>query len=165
MDLPTGVKTNRSLVVQNQNEALEDLAQMFLHRPNNPTPGNDVLDASRLDFSMASLAELDDHLDTIRAYDFSHDQWNILILRAGAYVGEVVRRAALPKAEWVWLSHEQAAQVSDFVASREMSIGTAAVLWDGAEGFAFPLGKVAKFIANGREDSVHFYAQVIAAGI
>jgi hypothetical protein len=150
--------------VQNQNAALEDLSRMFVSNPDNPTPGNDLIVASRFDFTIESLSVMDDHIDEMRTRNLSDDEWNSFILRAGAYVGEVIRRLSTPETEWVWLSHEQAADVSDFVASHEMSIGTAAVLWDGAEGIVFPLGKVAKFIANGREDSVHFYAQVIVAG-
>ena len=137
---------------------------MFVSNPDNPTPGNDLIVASRFDFTIDSLSVMDDHIDEMRNRDLSNDEWNSFILRAGAYVGEVIRRLSAQETEWVWLSHEQAADVSDFVASQEMSIGTAAVLWDGAEGIVFPLGKVAKFIANGREDSVHFYAQVIVAG-
>ncbi len=34
------------------------------------------------------------------------------------------------------------------------SLGTAAVLWDGREGFCFPLARVGKYLENGAEDSV-----------
>lgn len=150
--------------MENQNEALEDLSRMFVDNPDNPTPGSELKDATQFDFTLESLSAMDDHIDAVRTHELSDDQWNSFILRAGAYVGEVIRKLARPEVEWTWLSHEQAADINDFLASHEMSIGTAAVLWDGSEGIAFPLGKVAKFIANGREDSVHFYAQVIVTG-
>jgi len=41
------------------------------------------------------------------------------------------------------------------------SLGGAAVLWDSNDGLIFPLGKVQKFLDNGREDSVLFFAKVM----
>jgi len=41
------------------------------------------------------------------------------------------------------------------------SLGGAAVLWDSASGLTFPLAKVQKFLDNGREDSVQFFAKVM----
>ena len=42
-----------------------------------------------------------------------------------------------------------------------IALGSAAVLWDSATGLTFPLGKVQKFLDNGREDSVQFFAKVM----
>jgi hypothetical protein len=40
-------------------------------------------------------------------------------------------------------------------------LGGAAVLWDSGTGLTFPLAKVQKFLDNGREDSVQFFAKVV----
>jgi hypothetical protein len=88
---------------------------------------------------------------------------NVFILRAGAYVGEVIRRSSSTSAPWHWLDYQQAAALRPTVASLGMSIGTAAVLFDGQR-FIFPLAKVNKYLENGSEDSVHFYAQVVLGG-
>lgn len=147
-----------------KNEALEDLSQMFLDYPNDPTPGNELLDVARLDFTIDSLVAMDEHLEVMRTQQLSANEWNKFILRAGAYVGEVIRRSALAPRPWNWLAFEEAAKVSSLVASLGKRIETVAVLWDG-DRVIFPLAKVAKYIQNGAEDSVHFFAQVMSAGL
>ncbi|MEL7500771.1 MAG: hypothetical protein AAFN77_24475 [Planctomycetota bacterium] len=148
--------------MDNSNEALSDLATMFVNYPENPTPGHHLVDKSRLDFTPDSLSYLDDHIEEMRSQKLSDDQWNVFILRSGAYVGEMIRRMSQPDTNWQWMSYEQASLVSDMVRQADKNISTVAVLWDGADGLIFPLGKITKFIENGREDSVHFYAHVIS---
>jgi hypothetical protein len=99
----------------------------------------------------------------MRVRKLADEESSRLILRAGAYVGEVIRRHTPPPRRWHWLDYEQAAKVQPMVASLGMSIGTAAVLWDGDDGVTFPLAKVAKYLVYGQEDSVKIYAQVIVA--
>jgi hypothetical protein len=149
---------------QLQIQALLELSQMFLNNPQDPTPGSDSLEASRFDYSIESLGAMNEHLERMRTRQMSDRDLNSFILRAGAYVGEVVRRHTPAPRKWSWLDYKQAAAMNPFVASLGMSIGTAAVLWDGKDGFIFPLAKVGKYIQNGAGDSVKFYAQVIVAG-
>jgi hypothetical protein len=144
-------------------KALAELSQMFLSYPSDPTPGSEALDVSRFDFSMESLGAMDEHLERMRTRQLSDRDWNSFILRSGAYVGEVIRRFTPPPKEWHWLAYEEAAALQPFVASLGMSIDTAAVLWDGKDGVIFPLAKVVKYLKNGAEDGVKFYAQVIVA--
>ena len=47
--------------------------------------------------------------------------------------------------------------------SRGMYLGTAGVLW-APNATCFPLGKVCKYVENGREDSVYFFARVALEG-
>ncbi|HEY7115424.1 MAG TPA: hypothetical protein VH475_02495 [Tepidisphaeraceae bacterium] len=137
---------------------------MFLHHKADPTPGSESLDAARFDYSIESLGAMDEHLERMRARELLERDGAKLILRAGAYVGEVIRRNTPAPRSWHWLGYEEAAALHPLVASLGMSVGTAAVLWDGADGVTFPVAKVGKFIENGPEDSVRFYAQVIIAG-
>ncbi len=62
---------------------------------------------------------------------------------------------------WHWVSHDEAAKHSKMVASFERSIATAGILWKNDEAMSFPLGKVCKFIENGNEDSISFFAEVL----
>jgi len=142
-------------------KALGELSQMFLANPSDPTPGSEELDTSRFDFTVESLGAMDEHLERMRTRELSNRDWNSFILRSGAYVGEVIRRFTPLPTEWHWLGYEDAAAVQPFVASLGKSIDTAAVLWDGKDGVIYPLAKVAKYLRNGSEDSVKFYAQVI----
>jgi hypothetical protein len=144
-----------------QDAALADLAEMFYSCPDDPTPGGAVANASA-DYTIGSLGAIDDHLDNVRQLPLDGQAMIKFVLRCGAYVGEVVRRQCATKT-WHWLSYEDAVGVDQTLASFGQSLGTIAVLWDG-NGFCFPLGKVVKFLENGREDSVKFFAQAICAG-
>jgi hypothetical protein len=107
---------------------------------------------------------MDEHLERMRGTSRSERDWFVFILRAGAYVGEVIRRNTPPPREWHWLDYKTASARSPYVASLGMSAETAAVLWGGGELFIFPAAKVGKYLQNGPEDSVKFYAEVMIAG-
>ena len=146
-----------------QDDALSELAQMFASPelvPDDPTPGSDLLDPSRLDFSIASLELADDYLDQMRQRQLEDENFGKLVLRCGAYVGEVILRNATAK-NYHWLDYKGALKVDKIMKDFGENLVTAAVLWDGSDGLTFPLGKVAKFLENGREDSVHFFARVM----
>jgi tetratricopeptide (TPR) repeat protein len=143
-----------------QDEALSEVAQMFFALPDDPTPGMELLNASRLDFSVESLALVDEYLDTMRKRKLEDDALVKLVLRCGAYVGEVIRRNSQAKT-YHWLDNEEAVKLNRSIADFGDGVGGAAILWDGATGFTFPLAKVLKFWENGREDSVRFFAHAM----
>lgn len=160
---PFRKKQARAPEVQYHDQAILELAQMFLACPADPTPGSEALDLARFDFSVASLGAMDEHLEQIRSRSMTQRDSTVLVLRAGAYVGEVIKRSPGQPREWHWLDYDQAAKLVAAVASSGMSIGTAAILWDGADSALFPLAKVAKYLENGAADSVKFYAQAMIA--
>ena len=88
-----------------------------------------------------------------------------LILRAGAYLGEVIRRQAPPGKQLHWLDYDQAAAVDKIMKSFGRQAGTSAMLWNGDKGLVFPLGKIAKYLENGSEDSTLFFAEAILAAL
>ncbi len=150
-----------------QDKALSELAQMFAlpeSVADDPTPGTELLKPSRLDFTVKSLGFVDDYLARMRTrrLDEDSDDYFKLVLRCGAYVGEVIRRNARGKT-YHWLDWKGALRINKSIADFGENLGGAAVLWDSAEGLTFPLAKVQKFLDNGREDSVQFFAQVIIA--
>ena len=106
---------------------------------------------------------MDEHLERMRGRALEGRDLLRFILRAGAYVGEVIRRHTPPPRQWHWLQFEDAAAIDPRLADLGKGLGTVAVLWDGTDGFTFPVGKVGKFLQNGPEDSVRFFAQVIIA--
>ena len=85
-------------------------------------------------------------------------------LRAGAYVGEVIRRRSAPPKAWHWVDYDEAVRLDPRLSSLGKGLGTIAILWDGQDGFCFPLGKVGKYLENGAEDSVKLFAQMMIAG-
>lgn len=136
-----------------------DLSLMLTQDEENPTFRRNLLDKSKLDFSMESLRHIDTYLEALHlSPPEGHDLMRVA-LRCGAYVGEVMRKE-LP-GTWHWVSHDEAAKHSKMVAGFERSIATAGILWKGGEAMSFPLGKVCKFIENGNEDSVRFFAEVL----
>jgi hypothetical protein len=148
-----------------QDEALSELGQMFASPElvaDDPTPGSELLDASRLDFSVESLSFVDDYLDQMRRRQLVEggEDYCKLVLRCGAYVGEVILRNATGKA-YHWVDYKGALKINKSIADFGESLGSAAVLWDSATGLTFPLAKVQKFLDNGREDSVQFFAKVM----
>ena len=148
-----------------QDEPLSELGQMFASPEvvsDDPTPGTELLDPSRLDFTVESLGFVDDYLDQMRKRRLEEggDAYYKLVLRCGAYVGEVIRRNAKGKA-YHWLDYKGALKINKSIADFGESLGGAAVLWDSATGLTFPLAKVQKFLDNGREDSVQFFAKVV----
>ena len=146
-----------------QDQALSELAQMFASPElvsDDPTPGAELLDASRLDFTVESLAFVDDYLDQMRQRQLEDEAYGKLVLRCGAYVGEVVLRNTKGKT-YHWLDYKGALKINKSIAAFGESLGGAAVLWDSATGLTFPLAKVQKFLDNGREDSVQFFAKVM----
>jgi len=144
-----------------EDEALLDLSQMFTDCPDRPTPGVELLDPAKMDFSVPSLALVDDFLDKVRSRQLNDKDMTILVLRCGAYVGEVLRRNS--GLTWHWLDYDEARRVDPkFAAIGEKSLGVAAVLWSGTQ-YCFPLNKVGKFLTNGREDSTRYFVHVMLA--
>jgi hypothetical protein len=140
-------------------EALLDLSIMFTNCPQRPTPGVELLDAAKMDFSIESLAFVDDFLDEVRSRPLTDRETKILVLRCGAYVGEVLRRNS--SLTWHWVDYDEALRVDPkFAAIGEKNLGVVSVLWSGTK-YSFPLNKVGKFLINGREDSTKFFVQVM----
>jgi len=146
-----------------QDQALSELAQVFASPeliPDDPTPGMELLDGLRLDFTIESLALVDDYLDQMRQRDLEDEDYGKVVLRCGAYVGEVILRNARDKT-YHWLDYNEALRINKGISAFGESLGSAAILWDSASGLTFPLGKIMKFLDNGREDSVQFFARVM----
>ena len=147
---------------KDQTLALSDLAHIFFE--DDDTFGREHLDRRRLDFSVESLKHVNDYLEAIRKDKDVETQGVTrakVVLRAGAYVGEVIRKND-KKVQWRWVDYEGAKQVEPkLFESFGKRIATAAVLYDGNKGFVFPLAKVEKYLNNGAEDDVYFFAKVI----
>ncbi len=135
------------------------LSLMLTQDTATPTCRREFLDESKLDFSVESLRHIDAYLGALHLNPPEGYELIRVALRCGAYVGEVVRKQ-LPET-WHWVSHDEAAKHSKIVAEFEPSIATAGILWKSNDTMVFPLGKVCKFIENGDEDSVHFFAEAL----
>jgi len=140
-------------------QQFSDLSTMLCHDRENPTYKRELLDPEKLDFSIDSLKHLDAYLDALHAAPPQGDDFVRVVLRCGAYVGEVIRKNSPNELHWV--TFKEAAKSSTYAKGLGFSVATAGILWRNPGNMCFPLAKVCKFIENGREDSVYTFARVI----
>jgi hypothetical protein len=140
-------------------QEFEDLALMLTLDEENPTFFRERLDRAQLDFSLDSLNQIDSFLEAVREDPPDGDDYFRLVIRVGAYVGQVMRTQRPGKFRWI--SHKEAAKHSEFVRGFDFSLSSVGILWCGPEKMCFPLGKVVKFLENGSEDSLYFFAKVL----
>lgn len=86
------------------------------------------------------------------------EEWNNTILYAGAYVGEVIRNETDNYYHWIdyndYMPHHPDLQRL----IPERTTPTTVFLVDDGDRMTMPLNKIARFIEEGDEHSVHFFA-------
>ena len=141
-------------------EEFTDLSILFYQDLRDPIYQRELLNYRKLDFSLESLKHVDAYLETLHTNPPPDENETVrIVLRCGAYVGEVIRKNS--PCEWHWVTFEEAVRHSDFAKGLEHSLATAGILWRDPKNMCFPLGKVCKFLENGSKDSVHSFAQVL----
>jgi hypothetical protein len=136
-----------------------DLSLMLAQDDENPTYKRELLSKTRLDMSIESLHHLDSYLEVLHQNPPEGKDFSRVVLRCGAYVGEVMRRQQ--PGRFHWIAPDEAAKYSQTAAGFGESLATAGILWENSESMCFPLAKICKFIDNGNEDSVYFFAKVL----
>lgn len=123
---------------------------------------SEALRRERLDGSLESLHVVDDYLGHLyeRAREIAAPDWHRTVLRAGAYVGEVIRHSA-PEGAFTWVDYDdympQHPELKVLIPER--TVATCAFLVHSSGAMSMPLNKIARFIAEGPENSVHFFAK------
>ena len=146
-----------------EDEAFADLSQMFIQFPKDPIYQSELLTKESLDFSVESLRVVDEYLEALRSNPPEGPAFQKLVLRAGAYVGEVIRKAG-PEGDSHWIAYDEAARISPGTYGKlEKSMASIASLHHGGDAFTFPLGKVCKRLEHGEEDGVWFFPKTILA--
>ena len=113
-----------------------------------------------LDLSLASLKHVDEYLTYLhrRKDKLDPDEWNSTVLYGGAYVGEVIRYETDNHYRWINY-YDYMPQHPDLQALiPERSTLTCAFIVDDNNKMSMPLNKIARFIDEGEENSVHFFA-------
>lgn len=143
------------------NLAFADLANMLTMEKQNPIPNIEFFDHLNMDYSIESIKHIDEYLLSIGNYNLELDNKIIpVVVRTAAYVGESIRKNDHMK-KWYWIDFETAKQKEPhFFNDIEDSLEFAAILTDG-NSQAFPLNKVIKFLQNGKEDSLYFFAMTM----
>ncbi len=140
-------------------EEYSDFSLMLTQDEENPTFKHELLNPKKLDFSLESLRHIDEYLEYIHKNTPEGNDFLRLVLRCGAYVGEVMRKHSSKEIHWV--SYEEAEKHSESIRKFGYTVASAGILWHGPESMSFPLAKVCKFIENGNEDSVYSFAKVL----
>jgi hypothetical protein len=120
-----------------------------------------ALNRKRLDGTVESLHEVDGYLSYLHENrnSIQAEEWRITLLRAGAYLGEVIRHAA-PDGEFRWVDYDEYMpshpDLQKMIPKR--TAATCAFLVRRSGAMSMPLNKIARFIDEGPENNVHFFA-------
>lgn len=140
-----------------------EISIMFYSDNEDPTFGIEHLKPELLDYSIDSLEHINDYLLTIKGMPGITKTWNKVILRCGAYIGEVIRRNS-KKNTYNWYDYENAKKIGNEKFNQlGFQIGTSAVLYRWDNFFCFPLAKVEKFLESGLEHNIKTFAKEILA--
>ncbi len=118
------------------------------------------LQRDALDLSLESLKCVDAYLGYLHRHknEIVEDEWHSTVLYAGAYVGEVIRSETSNRYHWIDYDHYMPAHPDLQAMIPERSTPTCAFIVDGEGKMSMPLNKIARFIDEGEENSVHFFA-------
>lgn len=143
-----------------RDDTFRDFAEMLTDDDGSPTYRGELLHPELLDYSLDSLRHLDNYLDAIYI-DLPPDE-NLyrVVLRAGSYAGEVIRRQS-SLTEFHWTTFRDAAPLSSQLKKQGMHLGTVGVLWASRDVVCLPLGRVCRYIANGPEESLFGFASAL----
>ncbi len=145
--------------IADKNSELESVGYLIV---NNDNVLQKYVKSDKLDFSISSLKYINEYLEKVRKVrkKLSNTDVNKIILRCGVYVGEVIRKSI--RKEFIWISFDVACKLSEDIKQFGKSMITEHVLYNTkSQQFLFPLSKVSKFLENGKEDDLFFYAKVI----
>jgi hypothetical protein len=145
-------------------EIFEQFAQAFLGKFTDATPIAFATQLKRegLDFSHESLHLVDRYLAHLHKHKkkISDADWNSTVLYAGAYTGEVIRRATGGYFRWVDYDEyiPKHPELQSLIPERNTA--TCALLVGAEDTMMMPLNKIARYVDEGAEHSVHYFAQV-----
>eukprot|EP00913_Durusdinium_trenchii_P013349 g12530.t1 len=115
-----------------------------------------------LDYSLDSLNVVNEYLTYLHEHeaDLDNELWGRTVLYGGAYVGEVIRRATGERYRWIDYDEymPQHPELKEMMPER-LPQTCAFLVSDDDHAMTLPLNKIARYIQEGEEHNVHFYAQ------
>jgi len=113
-----------------------------------------------LDGSVESLHVVDEYLAFLHENRerIAVDERRSTVLWGGAYVGEVIRHARVGIFEWIDYDEYMPAHPHLHPLIPERTVASCAFLVASDGSMSMPLNKIARFIDEGPENSVHFFA-------
>jgi hypothetical protein len=123
-------------------------------------PLEHLIPRAELDYSVASLHAIDGYLAELHANTAEIPEQQVINVATavGAYIGEVIRRNAQSR-QYEWLNHgEYFSKHPKTAGIFPFGPGTAALLAGDDGSMTLPINKVLRFIYEGPENNIHFYA-------
>lgn len=146
------------LLAKKINEEMNGLSHMLFTPGDDPSPLSEYFNNVVPDYSLSSLVSIEDYLQKVEPQLDQREKYVRVVLRVGAYLGEVIRRNSARPLNWY--DFKQALKLNKGIAQYGQSLETKAVLLGDSGLTFFPLNKVAKFLQNGSQDSIHYFAGV-----
>lgn len=144
------------------NIVVSSIADLLLTDKDSDDFQKKYLEKEKLDYSVQSLKYVDQYLEKARSNkkSLSNDQYATIILRCGSYSGEVIRKNS--HKDFTWVTFDEAVKNHEKIKEFGRSLLTQYVLEDRKTNqVIFPMAKVEKYVSNGKEDSLYFYATVV----
>lgn len=117
------------------------------------------LEREKLDYSLQSLDVVSTWLSALRARGTPVDDSSAAsIVWAGAYVGEVIKRCAPEPYRWSSYEEYMSTQAPSLRKMLPYSFGTQFVLVSNGGAMTLPINKVVRFLEEGPENDLRFYA-------
>lgn len=119
------------------------------------------LNKQALDYSLNSLNEVNRYLQFLhhKKFNDANPEYQYVVVWCGAYIGEVIRKNAARRFHWVLYEDYMKNKDPNMRTLIPYTLGTHAFLVT-AEGSytTMPINKVARYLEEGEENNVHFYA-------
>ena len=119
------------------------------------------LQRDALDLTLESLKHVDKYLAFLhrKKKKLVDTEWNSTVLYGGAYVGEVIRKETNNHYRWIDYNDYMPLHPDLKRMIPERTTPTCAFLVDDHGKMSMPLNKIARYIDEGEENSVHFFAR------
>ena len=116
---------------------------------------------SDLDGTLDSLRVVDEYLAELHKTRrrIGDDAWHKTVLWGGAYLGEVIRHETTNRFDWVDYNEYMPRHPKLQGIIPERTVATCAFLVLPNDYMSLPLNKIARFIDEGPENNVHFFAR------
>jgi len=126
-------------------------------------PDRASLNVAALDYSPKSLKAVDNYLNIIYKShkELSDIEYQNIVVWAGAYVGEVIRRNAVT--EYHWINYDDYMKDKDADRRRilPLTLPTHAFLFSvNFKSVTMPMNKIARWLDEGPDNNVEYYAGV-----
>ena len=120
-----------------------------------------VLNSNVLNYSIESLHEVNHYLKLLhkKAKEIANIEYQNTVVWCGAYIGEVIRRNANLAYHWVQYEEYMKDKDQRFRNLLPYTLGTHALLITADASYVtLPINKVVRFLEEGEENNIHFYA-------